>query len=117
MLVTAVGNFDNTIDLSGVTPTDFTQPGFNTRLVAGDGNDLVIGSALDDTLEGGGGNDTLRGGLGDDSYEFGLYAPLGSDTLEELAGGGRDWLVFFSEVGGVTVDLGSTAAQAVHANL
>ncbi len=61
-------------------------------LDGGEGGDLLVGGEGDDTLAGGFGDDTLRGEAGNDSYVF--EAGGGSDTLRELAGGGRDTLDF-----------------------
>ncbi|HBH53450.1 MAG TPA: hypothetical protein DDY91_16315, partial [Planctomycetaceae bacterium] len=58
--------------------------------------DALIGNALantltgnggNDTLNGGAGNDSLTGGLGDDTYVFAANSALGTDTLNESAGG------------------------------
>ncbi|MFN7768903.1 MAG: S8 family serine peptidase [Planctomycetaceae bacterium] len=88
--------------------------------------DLLIGNALantltgndgDDTLAGLAGNDTLIGGLGNDSYLFAANSALGTDTLNEAAGG-TDTLDFSATTAsGVTVNLGTTGTQVVNANL
>jgi Ca2+-binding RTX toxin-like protein len=58
--------------------------------------DVLIGNALanslsgnagNDTLTGGAGNDTQIGGLGDDTYVLAANSALGTDTLNEAAGG------------------------------
>ena len=55
------------------------------ELFGGYGNDLLIGSAQDDTLNGGFGYDTLRGNEGDDTY----FADDGyQDRIERTTGGG-----------------------------
>ena len=72
-------------------------------VVAGRGNDRVIGNVADnrlwgglghDTLEGGAGNDTLYGGFGNDRLIGGAgndsYVVLGDDIIVETAGGGID---------------------------
>lgn len=64
--------------------------------------DGVIGSAFDDTLSGGASSEYLIGGAGDDLLAGGAGADFyvfdagdnGSDTVVELASGGKDWLVF-----------------------
>lgn len=75
-------------------------------VIAGGGDDIVVGydgaDSLDggdgnDTLEGGGGNDTLIGGAGIDHMTGGsgndTYLANSSDTLIELANGGIDTVV------------------------
>jgi len=54
------------------------------------GNDVLIGGDDRDRLLGGPGNDRLEGGAGDDVYEFALGE--GADTLREHPGGGYDTL-------------------------
>jgi Ca2+-binding RTX toxin-like protein len=88
--------------------------------------DVLIGNALantltgnsgNDTLTGGEGNDSLTGGLGDDIYVFGANSALGTDTLNESAGG-LDTLDFSGTTSlGVTVNLGNAASQVVNSNL
>ncbi len=89
-------------------------------------NDTLTGNALDnllqgnagnDTLTGQAGNDTLAGGTGDDGYVFAANAAQGTDALVEQPGEGVDLLDFGTTTVGVTVDLGTTAVQAVNANL
>jgi len=89
-------------------------------------NDLLIGNALANTLTGNAGNDTLNGGaandsvvggLGDDTYVFAANSALGTDTLNESAGG-VDTLDFSGTTStAVTINLGNTASQVVNANL
>jgi Ca2+-binding RTX toxin-like protein len=87
-------------------------------LTGGAGNDTLTGNDGNDTLVGGAGNDTLTGGAGDDLYSFNTNSALGSDTIVETAGNGTDTLDFSqSTTLGVTIDLSSTAAQVVTANL
>jgi Ca2+-binding RTX toxin-like protein len=88
--------------------------------------DALIGNALANTLTGNGGNDTLNGGagndtqvggLGDDTYVFAANSALGTDTLNESAGG-IDTLDFSGTTAtAVTVNLGNAASQVVNANL
>jgi len=63
-------------------------------------------AAADDRLEGGGGDDLLAGGAGNDLYVFDLDNALGSDRVEEEAGGGID-----------TVDLTPTTTESAHLDL
>ncbi|MFT4012075.1 MAG: M10 family metallopeptidase C-terminal domain-containing protein [Paracoccus sp. (in: a-proteobacteria)] len=55
------------------------------RILGMVGNDVLAGGAGRDTLNGGAGADTLVGGWGDD-----LYISDDSDTIIEIAAGGRD---------------------------
>ncbi|GAA0592431.1 hypothetical protein GCM10009099_32440 [Caenispirillum bisanense] len=75
------------------------------HVLAGSGNDLLIGNAAANILRGGDGNDTLRGAGGDDTLEGGLgndvYAYHTSDTVWgndriEDSGGSQD-IVDFSQ--------------------
>ena len=52
-------------------------------LAASSGNDVQMGSALDDTILTSAGDDILKGGFGSDQYEFGLGA--GSDQIIETS--------------------------------
>jgi Ca2+-binding RTX toxin-like protein len=89
-------------------------------------NDVLIGNALantltgnagNDTLAGGAANDSLTGGLGDDTYLFAANSGLGTDTLNESAGG-TDTLDFSGTTStNVTLNLGTTSTQVVNANL
>jgi serralysin len=89
-------------------------------------DDILVGNALantltanagNDTLTGGAGNDTQIGGLGDDTYVFAANSTLGTDTLNESAGG-TDTLDFSGTTSlAVKINLGTTASQVVNANL
>jgi Ca2+-binding RTX toxin-like protein len=91
--------------------------GLNDTLTGNALDNVLEGNAGNDTLTGLAGNDTLTGGIGDDSYVFAANAALGTDTLVELPAEGVDLLDFGTTTVGVTVDLGTTAGQAVNANL
>jgi serralysin len=88
--------------------------------------DVLVGNALantlngnagNDTLTGAEGNDSLTGGLGDDTYLFAANSALGTDTLNESAGG-TDTLDFSGTTStAVTINLGNVASQVVNANL
>jgi Ca2+-binding RTX toxin-like protein len=94
--------------------------------IGGTLNDTLTGNALAnrldgsagiDTLQGLAGDDTLVGGLGNDSFVFNTGSALGTDTLDELAGG-LDTLDFATSTTlGVTVNLGVATTQVVNANL
>jgi Ca2+-binding RTX toxin-like protein len=77
----------------------------------------LIGNSGNDTLTGGAANDSLTGGLGDDTYVFAANSALGTDTLNESAGG-TDTLDFSGTTStNVTLNLGTTSTQVVNANL
>jgi Ca2+-binding RTX toxin-like protein len=91
--VTAIGAFDNTIDLSGVTAAAFTTLALNplsVSIVGGGGIDTLTGSELSDSITGGPGNETQLGGAGNDTF---IWNPGdGSDTL--VGGAGADTMLF-----------------------
>jgi Ca2+-binding RTX toxin-like protein len=62
-----------------------------------DGDDRVIGFALNDMMRGGLGNDTLEGGAGSDTYTFALGD--GSDIIVEAGSGGLNVLAFAAGIG------------------
>jgi Ca2+-binding RTX toxin-like protein len=96
-LVIVGGDDANTIDLNGVTATEFTgltsilvdagnghdtiigSPDFADDITAGHGDDTVSGQGGADTIRGGDGNDSISGGIGDDSI-------LGGDGQDRIAG-------------------------------
>ena len=85
------------------------------NIIAGSGNDTLIGNRLnnalsggagDDVLEGLGGDDDLDGGLGSDTYLFDADVTLGHDEIFESSNRDRD-----------TIDFGNTISQAVALDL
>jgi Ca2+-binding RTX toxin-like protein len=68
----------------------FGADGFRNLLTGGDGNDVVLGSSLDDELAGGAGRDLLRGGDGGDRYIASVGG--GVDTIEDDGASGTDVL-------------------------
>jgi ELWxxDGT repeat protein len=94
--------------------------------VGGSLADTLVGNTLantltgndgNDTLTGGAGNDTQIGGLGDDTYLFNAGTSLGTDSLNEAAGG-VDTLDFSATTStAITVNLGTTTSQVVNSNL
>jgi Ca2+-binding RTX toxin-like protein len=62
------------------------------------GNDAIVGTHFDDTINGHGGDDHLIGGNGSDTYLFGAEAGDGHDTIEDNGGsilaGSDDRIVF-----------------------
>ena len=86
-------------------------------LTGGDAGDTLSGSGGNDSLVGKKGDDTLIGGLGDDNFVFDVDGALGSDTIDESAGG-IDTLDFSAtKNNSIAVNLSLTTAQIVHANL
>jgi Ca2+-binding RTX toxin-like protein len=85
-------------------------------LSAGNTIENFTGGAQSDTITGNALNNSLSGGTGADLYAFDTDSPLGSDTVGDT--GGTDSLYFGATTTlGVTVNLGTTAAQVVNANL
>ncbi len=94
-----------TINLVSRMATDGTNSvhwngGYAIRVVAGNGNDHIHGSAEDNVLYGSGGNDTLLGLNGNDT----LYGQAGNDLL--IGGTGDDFL-FAAQGGEDTLQGGS----------
>ncbi len=81
-------------------------------LTGGAGNDALNGGEGNDRLVGGAGNDSLSGGTGDDIYAFAVTSSLGTDTLDETAGG-VDTLDFTGTTAALTVNLGVATTQVV----
>jgi len=82
---------NNVIDASG-----FSREGVVIRIFGGGGNDLLLGSRFNDSLDGGDGNDTLNGGGGNDTLlggngNDGLSGYTGNDQL--FGGAGTDTLI------------------------
>ena len=112
--LTIFGTFENVIGTAG--NDTLVGNGVSNRLVGGGGNDVIDGQGGDDTIEGGAGNDALAGGTGNDTYVF-AGSNLGTDTLAEAANADSDTLDFAQFASALSLNLGSTAAQAFGANL
>ena len=93
--------------------------------IGGSGDDNLIGNSLGNTLTGNQGNDKLTGatgndillgGAGDDIYYFGTANVAEIDKVTELTNSGNDTLDFSALKTAVTLKLGTTASQDVHAN-
>ena len=78
-------------------------------VIAGSGNDRVIGNAVANRLAGGAGNDELWGSGGDDVLEGGA----GADRLD--GGLGADTVSYSGSDGAVTVDLREGTVEGGHA--
>lgn len=77
----------------------------------------VIGGTLGDTITGNSLDNVLAGGFGNDLYVFDTDLALGSDTIDETAGG-ADTLDFSgTTTRGVTIDLSNATSQVVNAGL
>ncbi|MCC8429859.1 M10 family metallopeptidase C-terminal domain-containing protein [Reyranella aquatilis] len=98
----AHGNVYNTLLFEGETKS------LIGTLVAGGGNDTIIGNELANVLHGNGGNDFIDGGIGKDV----LYGGAGDDTLMGSFGTNELW-------GGEGIDTASYAGRSgiVHADL
>ena len=70
-----------------------------------DGDDFILGSSVNNSLEGRGGNDTLKGEAGDDYFTPGL----GDDSVD--GGAGYDTVNYSDAPGPVQVDLDAGTAQ------
>ncbi len=89
----------------------------NDTINGGNGADVLNGGNGIDLLSGGSDNDQLIGGANDDTYRFDTDVALGTDTIDESAGG-LDTLNFSSTTTrSVTVKLNSAAIQVVNAGL
>ena len=95
------------------------------HVITGSGNDVLTGNTLsniifsgsgNDILTGGAGNDSLFGGMGDDTYVFGTATTAEVDSVIENSGEGVDRLSFASIATAVSLSLGLTLVQSVHAN-
>lgn len=102
------GGGNNTLDASL-----FDGP---VRLEGAAGNDTLLGGGDADVLIGGAGTDTLTGAYGDDTYVFDTDEALGADIVDDVAG--IDWLDFSGTATlAIQIDLATTTAQVVNANL
>lgn len=75
------GSKNDEIDLSGLNAAEYNHPDFRVVIKTGAGNDRIIGSFAQDSIDAGAGNDTLTGGDGDDT----LIGNAGTDRLVESA--------------------------------
>ena len=113
----------STLDLSGglshigSTAVSLLDPHAFTKIISGDGNDMLIGNALDNLLMGGRGNNVLDGGAGMDTAQYmggrSMYDVVQNVTggyrvvSHELSGGGTDVLTQIE-----TLRFGTTALLA-----
>jgi Ca2+-binding RTX toxin-like protein len=96
---------------------DTVTAGTFTNLIhGGPGTDTLNGGAASDSIYGDGGNDALNGNGGNDTFVFDLDESLGLDTLTDASG--TDMIDFSpSTTQAASINLGSTLAQVVNANL
>jgi hypothetical protein len=90
--------------------------GVDTITITGDGNNLIVGSAIADTIDvvegnntvtGGAGNDTITMGAGNDVLTF-AYGGEGTDTVAEFTTGGTDTINF---TGTIDTNQGSSTTK------
>lgn len=81
-----LGDADDTLNAAKATqaPAHDGTPVHGLTVYAGGGNDIVVGSGLDDFIDGGSGNDTIRAGGG---WDF-IQSSTGDDLIH--GGGGND---------------------------
>lgn len=85
------------------------------NITGGSLGDTLIGNSLSNRMIGGPGNDLLQGEAGDDIYSFDADVLLGADTINDSAG--LDTIDFTgTTLVGVTIDLGQSGSQVVHAS-
>ena len=83
------------------------------RILGGEGDDILVGTAGADVIEAGGGDDTIIGVEGDDIIDGGtgddtISGAGGDDTI--IGGEGSDTVSFEEDTAGVQVDLGAGTA-------
>ncbi|SMO65913.1 calcium-binding protein [Paracoccus laeviglucosivorans] len=83
-----LGSGDDTINgaRAHLAPAHDGTPTHGLTVYAGDGNDVIIGTAFDDFIDGGSGNDTIRAGDGHDFIQSStgddlIYGGDGSDNI------------------------------------
>jgi uncharacterized delta-60 repeat protein len=92
---TLAANVDN-LTLTATGDSNGTGNTLNNMLLGNSGRNNLNGSSGNDTLDAGAGDDTLTGGTGDDAL---------------MGGSGNDWIYYSAASSGVSVNLGSVAAQ------
>lgn len=95
-------------DLTGGSASDF--------LIGNQLNNRLDGNYGDDFLAGDAGNDAMFGGSGNDAYVFSTATTAEADTVNEVENQGTDSLNFVQLTVPVTLDLGLSTIQSVHAN-
>lgn len=111
--------YTTAVTVSFVTNTATNTAGATTieNATGGSGNDVLTGNSGVNTLIGNAGNDTLTDGSGNDSLDGGadndiyVLTPGSADVLSDASG--VDTLDFSLSVGPITINMDSSAAQAV----
>ena len=83
------------------------------NIIAGSGNDVIVGNEVANVINGGAGDDSLTGGAGADNFKFGLN--FGNDTVTDFAAG-SDTLTFV-DGSDAAIDVASISASEVSSNL
>lgn len=79
-----VGGGNDGVYLDRVLSVDFPALA-DTTVILGGGNDIVVGSEVDDAISGGGGDDVFRAGPGDDTLDAGKgHDELRIDTTGDV---------------------------------
>ena len=76
------GQVANRYDASGLTQATIT-------IESGEGDDTLIGGALDDFLEGDDGADTMTGGGGGDTFVFDFFKDIAGDVITDFEAADR----------------------------
>jgi Ca2+-binding RTX toxin-like protein len=109
-----VGEFENVVGTPG---NDFIKGnGVDNVLTGVSGNDTLVGGSGNSTLQAGSGNDTFIGGTGHTTYLF-SDAAQGQDVINQPNANNQDTLDLSQLSTPATVNLNSTAPQAVNPNL
>lgn len=88
---------------------DGSQVQTSLTILAGDGNDDIVGGSADDEINSGAGDDTLTGGGGNDTY---FITHFSDKIVNEDEDGGLDTLNFQKILtGGITLDLSQTGVS------
>lgn len=112
------GAGNNLMDASAFTGQVYLYGlGGSDQLYGGSGDDNLYGGDGEDTLRGNGGNDMLVGGSDSDTYIFDQSFQQGLDTIVEAIGEGAHDTLLGVGIAGIDIDLFSSAAQAISANL
>ena len=112
------GAGNNLMDASAFTGQVYLYGlGGSDQLYGGSGDDYLYAGDGEDTLRGNGGNDMLVGGNDSDTYIFDQSFQQGLDTIVEAIGEGAHDTLLGVGIAGIDIDLFSSAAQAISANL
>lgn len=70
-------------DVLAILESQTPPPPTGKLIIGNDGDEYLVGTAYDDTIDGGGGNDQLVGGLGNDIY---IWKPESNDAITDAGG-------------------------------